>query len=199
VVAAAPAPAAVADVAQTTTSAKGYLNEIIRAADAGSWAAIDAVIRDIAALPRAAAGNAEKSRPLNEQALQAISAERYADAVPLLGAAIELDPSNAEFRNNLGYAQLRAGNLPEAQKHIAASLEMNAARAVAWANMAEVLAEKDLKDAAKSSLKVALFLSRNRPRMVDALRKADENFKSVKFRHVIAEVLKTEKDIPSHP
>ncbi len=174
------------------------LNELLKAAHAGTWPAVDTLLQS-APPPPARAANADKARPLNEKALQDLRRDDYASAIALLAAAVELDPVNAEIRNNLGYAQLRANMLADAEKNVAAALELGPQRAAAWGNMAEILAEKDNAQASASALQLAIYLASNRTRTLEALSRADQSFQSVKFRAVVADVMRQSASIPAKP
>ena len=180
---------------------KQRLNDLLAASNAGDWAGVQASLQTLSSMSIAPPekGDAQRARSLNEQALSEIGRSQYANAVPLLTAAVELDPANAEFRNNLGYAQLRLGSFDEGGANIARSLELSPVRASAWANLAEVLAEQDKDVAARSALGLAIYLSRNRARTLEALARSEETFTSSKFRKVIADVLPRADQIPTRP
>jgi Flp pilus assembly protein TadD len=63
--------------------------------------------------------------PSHVAARSAITERRYADAVRLLGEALDRDPANAETHNLLGFAHRKNGDLARAFQHYHEALRLD--------------------------------------------------------------------------
>jgi Flp pilus assembly protein TadD len=72
--------------------------------------------------------------------------------------ALEVQPKNASAMNNLGYAELRAGDANSALKHIQRSIEINPSNSYAFRNLGHVWKEMGDLEKACEAYKQALDL-----------------------------------------
>jgi serine/threonine protein kinase/predicted negative regulator of RcsB-dependent stress response len=87
--------------------------------------------------PEASASDATAGR-LNREAEGAFERGDVSDAVRRLRAAVQRDPGNALFRNNLGWALFETGQLDEARRELEQVIRMSPGRDIAYANLGEV-------------------------------------------------------------
>ncbi|HEX8320698.1 protein kinase domain-containing protein [Longimicrobium sp.] len=91
----------------------------------------------VAERPEAPAKDAA-ARRLNREGEGAFERGEVSDAVRRLRAAVQRDPGNVLFRNNLGWALFEAGQLDEARRELEQVIRMNPRRDIAYANLGEV-------------------------------------------------------------
>lgn len=113
-------------------------------------------------LPKPNAGDRKSARQLNDRGLAALKADNFSDATNLLQQAVAADPADIEVRNNYVYALLKAKNLDAAEKEVGVALMYSPGRSSAWANLAEIYADKGNVSASASALMVAFQFSSNK-------------------------------------
>lgn len=91
----------------------------------------------VAERPEAPAKDAA-ARRLNREGEGAFERGEVNDAVRRLRAAVQREPGNVLFRNNLGWALFEAGQLDEARRELEQVIRMNPRRDIAHANLGEV-------------------------------------------------------------
>jgi Flp pilus assembly protein TadD len=87
-------------------------------------------------------GDKKLARKLNSDALEALRAKSFSDAVSTLQKAYETNPADIEVSDNLAYALLLAGNAAKAEAQEMITLQYAPERASAWANLAEASARQ---------------------------------------------------------
>lgn len=90
-------------------------------------------------LPKPAKGERKSARAINEQALSLFNSSKVAESIELFNQASQLDKSDPEILNNLGYALLRNGKLEDAKTALIDALAISPGRASAWQNLADIL------------------------------------------------------------
>ena len=144
---------------------ESYLN----AAISREWSRIDALIASANVLV-ANRGNRKAARSLNDQAVMEIKNNNYTRAVQLLTRAVSTDESDMEILNNLGFAQLKAGDIASAKKNYFQTLTYAPTRAITWGNLAEVYAEEGMMEFAAASLRIEVYLSKDRKKVINVFR-----------------------------
>ncbi|MBW3654682.1 MAG: tetratricopeptide repeat protein, partial [Gemmatimonadetes bacterium] len=91
----------------------------------------------VAERPEAPAADAAAGR-LNREGEGLFERGDVADAVQRFRAAVQRDPRNSQFRNNLGWALFEAGQLDEARRELEQVIRLNPRRDIAYANLGEV-------------------------------------------------------------
>lgn len=114
-------------------------------------------------------------RQLNEQAVVLIGEDRFSEAVPLLTAAAELAPTDAEIAGNLGYALLEVGRHEDAKEKLKAALKLAPKRATTWLNLGQAYSALGDKDLAVRSLVNGYQLSSRKQAIRDALARAADD------------------------
>jgi Flp pilus assembly protein TadD len=161
---------------------------MIDAAIAGDDTRLQSAIRQLAARAPAR-GDRARARELNAKALAYTRGARYTDAVPLFEAAHGADPGDAEVRENLGYALLKAGRIDEAEAALLSTLEVAPRRASAWGSLAFVYAKQDRKHAAVKLIQTAYRFAADRRKAAEAYRRQAKSDPDPKVRAMLTEAV----------
>jgi len=125
--------------------------------------------------PKPYKGDVKGARALNDRGLSALTDQNYQDAINSFLKANQLNPSDIEVFNNLGYAYLKAGDLDQAEKILGEVLSIAPSRTSAWANLGEVYANKNKIDSAAASLVLGFKFASNQEKSITYLRNTSEN------------------------
>jgi Flp pilus assembly protein TadD len=115
-------------------------------------------------------GDKKLARKLNSEALEALRAKDYSQGVSLLHKAHEANPADIEVSDNLGYAQLLAGNPGKAEAQEMITLQYAPERASAWANLAEASARQGKTKQAIAAYLAGYRLSKKPESFLEALK-----------------------------
>jgi hypothetical protein len=127
--------------------------------------------QQIAALPKPARGDTQKAKEANAKGLDAIKAGQPELAKPQFQSAYQLDPANAEYSGNLGFAYLKTGDLKAALKAFSTALSLAPGRAASWANLAEVYALQGQQREAVACYALTFHFSQNQNKTREFLQK----------------------------
>lgn len=156
-------------------SAIGLLKQMIAiAADnggVGRTEELNALKQQIAALPKPAHGDTQKAKEANAKGLEAVKAGQSELAKQQFQSAYQLDPANAEYSGNLGFAYLKAGDLKAALKAFSTALSLAPGRASSWANLAEVYALQGQQREAVACYALTFHFSQNQNKTREFLQK----------------------------
>jgi predicted Zn-dependent protease len=172
-----------ASSSQALTS-KDHLNELLGLSRDGRWKEIPAKAQLIKSMSQIDGGNNKESAELSASAEQASSSGDWANATASFERAIALDPGNVDARFGLGLVLTRQGKFEQAKNVLVDGLLISPDKGRGWLTAAEAFAELGKDEAAASSLKLAVYYSKNREAALNALK--DENvIKSSKLRSLI--------------
>jgi hypothetical protein len=164
--------------------------QLIDAVMNGNTAAIDSISNEIKMLPKPEHGDRKTARTLNNQALAALQRTDFASAVSLLMQASQADPSDAEVKENLSYASMRAGRLNEAEASALSGLGMAPNRASAWGTLGKIFAKEGHDNQAIAALLLAYKFSRNQTKTVEYLTKVADTDDDARVRATTTDALK---------
>lgn len=156
---------------------------------AGRLEDLNALKRQIEALPKTARGNRSTARTANEQALAAFNAGQYEQAKQLWMTAHQTDPGDIEIANNLGMAYLKVNDFPQAFKLLSTTLRMSPGRSAAWANLAEYFARQEKPQQAVACYALAFHFSQNQNRTRSYLQKLASSDESPQVRQAVQQAL----------
>ena len=88
-------------------------------------------------------GNRKEAHRINDLGLALLKKQDFDGAVAKFVEASQIDSSDVEIVNNLGYAYLKQKSLDSAEKTLISALTIAPDRAMAWANLGDVLALKN--------------------------------------------------------
>jgi hypothetical protein len=119
--------------------------------------------------PKPDRGDRKLAREKNKLGLDALKENAYENAIARFNEGVAEDPSDVEFKNNLGYALMMAGKLDYAQKTLIESLALDSARGAAWANLGQTLAKQGDEDSAVAAFVNTFIFSRAQNKTVEFL------------------------------
>ncbi|HEX2091672.1 MAG TPA: protein kinase [Longimicrobiaceae bacterium] len=99
----------------------------------------------------------------NEEGLRFLNRGDYATALEQFRRAVETDPDNAEYRDNLGFALFRLGRNDEAVEQIQGALRIDPGRTVAYSHLADAQLARGDTTAAVAALERYIELSTYEP------------------------------------
>ena len=111
------------------------------------------------------------ARVRNEQGLEALRVKDMPQAIQHLRAAYAADALDIEILNNLGYAELLAGD-ENASVHLVSALLLKPGRANAWANLGHLFARHAAYQEAQACFALALRFSANPAKTLQFLQDA---------------------------
>ena len=156
-------------------SAIGLLKQMIAiAADnggVGRTEELNALKQQIAALPKPARGDTKKAQEANAKGLDAVKAGQPELAKQQFQSAYQIDPANAEYSGNVGFAYLKTGDLKAALKAFSTALSLAPGRASSWANLAEVYALQGQQREAVACYALTFHFSQNQNKTREFLQK----------------------------
>jgi hypothetical protein len=163
---------------------KEVLNQLLQLAIENDWSNIDSKVRSLKGISFDG-GDRKVARALNKTALELMARNEFGLAVVELEKAVAADRNDIEIRNNLGYAELRAGRFDAAVSHLLDTLLIDPSRAGGWLNAAEAFAEKEKSVAAEASLKLAFHFSRDQTKALAYIKGDSSQIPSQRFRAAI--------------
>ena len=113
-------------------------------------------------LAKAAVQRSAQARKLNDEGIRALQQHDTGKAVEAFAAAYRINPTDVEITENLGYANLEAGKLDDAELHTALTLLMAPRRATAWNNLGQISALRGDPGGATACFVAAFSVSRAR-------------------------------------
>jgi tetratricopeptide (TPR) repeat protein len=136
---------------------------------------IQAMKLQIEELPKPIKGQKKSARIHNEQGLSYFNDGELEKAVKLFKEASQLDKSDPEILNNLGYALLKQGNVESAEDAILETLAIAPGRATAWQNLGDILAIKNDMPKAIAVYENVYRFSKNRVKTHQFMQKLNVN------------------------
>ncbi|MBK8751651.1 MAG: hypothetical protein IPL99_08360 [Candidatus Competibacteraceae bacterium] len=180
-------------VAHAEDSAVGLLKQMIAiAADnggVGRGEELNGLKQQIAALPKPAHGDTKKAQDANAKGLQALKAGQLEPAKQYFLTASQVDPANAEFLGNLGFIDLKTGDLKAAVKAFSAALALAPGRSASWANLAEVYALQDRQQEAVACYALTFHFTRSQDKTREFLQGQAASAPDLKIRQAAQQAL----------
>ncbi len=103
----------------------------------------------------------KEARAANKEALRLIQTSTINQALQKFQEAYDIDPTDIEIINNLGYGYLKAGNYQKAETFLLHTLIYEPGRSSAWANLGELYAKIGDLQSAKAAFANTLRFSRD--------------------------------------
>ena len=194
-VAAAPAPAPAPASADTTTA----VTQMMSLAMNGNWSRLDSQVQALKTFSSPQQGDRKSSRAANTEGLRLLRAGNAPAALLVLRTGAQADPSDVEVINNLGFAQMQAGQLQEASSTLERTILMAPDRTSAWANYSETLALGGNEPGSLAALIIAVHFSSDRQKSIEALSKVRETHPNAIYFRVLGRVLADMNAIPRGP
>lgn len=116
--------------------------------------------------------NVKEARALNQQGLDDLKRNDYQAAVTAFQQAQHLDPADVEVAGNLGYANLKLGQLKRAEHQLVYAVSLAPGRSSSWYNLGQVYGAMNDVEKATGAFANAYRFSQNRPKTEDFIRQA---------------------------
>ena len=168
--------------AESGSEGTDKVRSMIAAAIGDDKARVIALKEQLEATPRPDRGDRARCRALNKLGLDLLQRANYPNAITVFDSAVSADPSDIEARENLGYANLLADRLPQAEKVLISTLSIAPARASGWANLGRVYALRGDEQGAVGAFLNTIRFSGNREKTFDFLANLRDNDPSEKVR-----------------
>jgi Flp pilus assembly protein TadD len=196
-------PASVSETVPTQTGSakpqmsKDVLNEILTKATAGDWTVLDDRVRSTRPITYDL-GDRKSARELNKYGLDLLTRGDFDKAILELEKASNVSRGDAEIRNNLGFAELKARHFEKATGYFLDTLLIDPTRTSAWANVAEAFAERDKVVASEAALRLSVHFSRNQAKTLDFYSSNLAQLSSDKYRAVVILALPSLASVPQY-
>ena len=161
---------------------------LVSAAVKGDEAQVNSIVSELKRQPPAR-GDRGSARALNSRGLTLARERRYPEAIWAFRQAHQLDPSDAEVRENLGYSLLKAGRVTEAEAALVAALEVAPERATAWGSLGHVYAKQGKREQAVALLRRAHRVAPDPKRVLDTYARQAETDEDPQVRAMLAEAV----------
>lgn len=172
--------------------------ETLNASISEKWPAVDRLVASInASSPVFVKGDRKAARAANGEGLGALNTQQYQAAIAAFARGSELDPSDIEILNNLGYAYILAEQPKEGISILNQLLLRTPDRSSAWANLSEAMSRLNQESKAVGALRLAVHFSANREKTRDYLQRASSSTTVSMTRAVAERVLGELDNIPA--
>ena len=177
-------------------SRKEVLNQLISLSKENRWSEVNPILSVIKSFTQSNSGDRAASATTFTKAELLLNEGHFEAAIPEFEKAITADPFFAEPRFGLSIAQLRTGKFESAIASLIDALLINPENGAGWLTASEAFSELGKKEASGSSLKLAVYLSKDRGKALNYLKGASSNVKSESFKKVIKNTVNELSTIP---
>ncbi|MFZ1641556.1 MAG: tetratricopeptide repeat protein [Candidatus Contendobacter sp.] len=150
----------------------GQVQRMLTQAAKNDEAALNATRQQLESAPRPAHQNVKDARALNQQGLEALKRNDYQSAATAFQKAQETDPADVEVAGNLGYLNLKIGQLKRAEQHLVYAISLAPGRSSSWYNLGQVYGAMNDGEKAAGAFAAAYRFSQNPPKTLDFMRQA---------------------------
>jgi len=139
-------------------------------------------IRPLQNVPRPSKEAQQKARLLNAEGLEMLRHSQPVAATLAFRAAVQSDPTEAQYFNNLSYVETHNGNLSNAEKHAYITLALDPMRTVTWGDLGVILAMKGDEKLAANSFILRVLVAQDKASAVKYLKHLAKNAKEKAVR-----------------
>lgn len=150
----------------------GHVQRMLVQATNSDEAGLSATRQRLESVSRPAHQNAKDARAANQRGLEALQRDDYPAAAASFQQAQQLDPADVEVAGNLGYANLRLGQLKRAEHQLVYAVSLAPGRSSSWYNLGQVYGAMNDADKATGAFANAYRYSQNRPKTEEFIRQA---------------------------
>jgi hypothetical protein len=131
----------------------------------------------------------QKARALNGEGLEMLRRSQPVAATLAFRAAVQSDPTEAQYFNNLSYVETHDGKLSNAEKHAYITLALDPMRTVAWGDLGVILAMKGDEKIAANSFILRFLVAQDKAAAVKYLKNLAKNSKEKTVRNSTQQAL----------
>lgn len=179
------APNVAVTASENSVQVKTLLNNLLEFSNNNDWAKIESLAKELKAQSPFKKGDNSSSKSMMSEGDKALGDGNIQGAVEAFSKAVAADEANIDARVSWGYALYRLGNHAQAVTVLGQALVAEPDKARAWLYVAEVFAEMGKEDPSLSSLKLAIYFSKNRTAALAAVKSDTETIKSRRFGDLI--------------
>ena len=150
----------------------GAVQRMLTQAAKNDEAGLNATRQQLENMSRPAHQNVKEARALNQQGLEALKQNNFQAAATAFQKAQETDPADVEVAGNLGYANLKLGQLRRAEHQLVYAISLSPGRSSSWYNLGQVYGVMNEVEKATGAFAAAYRFSQNPPKTVDFMRQA---------------------------
>ena len=150
----------------------GHVQRMLGQAAKNDDAGLNATRQQLESVPKPAHQNVKEARALNQQGLDALKQNNYQAAATAFQKAQETDPADVEVAGNLGYANLKLGQLKRAEHQLVYAISLAPGRSSSWFNLGQVYGALGDGEKATGAFAAAYRFSQNPPKTADFMRQA---------------------------
>ena len=150
----------------------GSVQRMLGHAAKNDEAGLTATRQQLESVPKPAHQNVKEARALNQQGLDALKQNNYQAAATAFQKAQETDPADVEVAGNLGYANLKLGQLKRAEHQLVYAISLAPGRSSSWFNLGQVYGALGDGEKATGAFAAAYRFSQNPPKTADFMRQA---------------------------
>jgi Flp pilus assembly protein TadD len=131
----------------------------------------------------------QKARTLNGEGLAMLRHSQPVAATQAFRAAVQSDPTEAQYFNNLSYVETHDGNLSNAEKHAYITLALDPMRTVTWGDLGVILAMKGDEKTAANSFTLRVLVAQDKAAAIKYLKYLSKNSKEKTVRNSTQQAL----------
>jgi len=150
----------------------GHVRRMLVQSVKNDEAGLAATRQQLERVPRPAHQSAKEARAANQQGLEALKRNDYQAATIAFQQAQQLDPADVEVAGNLGYANLKLGQLKRAEHQLVYAVSLAPGRSSSWYNLGQVYGAMNEVEQATGAFANAYRFSQNRPKTQEFIRQA---------------------------
>lgn len=150
----------------------GYVQRMLAQSVNNDETGLNATRQRLENVPKFERQNVKEARALNQQGLDALKRNDYQTAATAFQQAQQLNPADVEVAGNLGYADLKLGQLKRAEHQLVYTVSLAPGRSSSWYNLGQVYGAMNDVEKATGAFANAYRFSQNRPKTEDFIRQA---------------------------
>jgi Flp pilus assembly protein TadD len=150
----------------------GHVQRMLGHAAKNDEAGLTVIRQQLESVPKPAHQNVKEARALNQQGLDALKQNNYQAAATAFQQAQQADPADVEVAGNLGYANLKLGQLKRAEHQLVYAISLAPGRSSSWFNLGQVYGALGDGEKATGAFAAAYRFSQNPPKTADFMRQA---------------------------
>lgn len=183
-------------IAPKPQNRKEILNQLISLSQNNRWTEVNPILIVIKSFAERGSGDRTDTTIALNKAEQLLKESQFEAAISEFERIINADPFLADPRFKISIAQLRVGKYDNAINSLIEALLIDPESGAGWLTAAEVFSELQKNDASEASLKLAVYLAKDREKALNYLRGANVNVKSEKFKKIIKKSINELSRVP---
>jgi hypothetical protein len=164
-------------------------NDLLKVKPTKSFAALRNIRPAAGNMQRPSKAAQQKARALNEEGLAMLRRSQPAAATQAFRAAVQSDPTEAQYFNNLSYVETHDGNLSDAEKHAYITLALDPMRTVTWGDLGVILAMKGDEKTSANSFTLRVLIAQDKAAAIKYLKYLAKNSKEKTVRNSTQQAL----------